>query len=133
MAKGIGDPQIVINNDVVGYKPNTVKFTMGFGERTSKTQSLGGGKTTVVHFENAETKLGKLSFDVHSKTGDYAGKTIQDFVQDIVDATDNNVISISDGEFSGIYTKMTLNNDPEITTGSDGSFMLEFTGMPMNK
>ncbi|KKK96854.1 hypothetical protein LCGC14_2658590, partial [marine sediment metagenome] len=64
MATGIAIVQVTVNNVNLAIVPNSAAYTEGIGEQTTRSQSAGGGSTESVFFDNAETKLSMVKFEL---------------------------------------------------------------------
>lgn len=116
--------QLLINNVVVPYVPNTFKFTEGFGEYKQRGAVVGSGRSEVVFSEDAESKLSKVMFELYPTAENIelarawkAGKS-------------SNVIEyIADGMQRTITTAAII-NDYENEIGADTTISLEWMGDP---
>ena len=57
-------PTVIINDETYTLVPNSFMYDGGEGEVVVRAASAGGGNTTSVHSQNAETQIGKCKFDV---------------------------------------------------------------------
>ena len=116
----ISTPALVINNVTFPYKPNSVSFTEGKAEYKIRTAAAGGTKTERVFSENIETAYGKVKGVFYTTS-----ENIEE-ARRLKDNKDTNVVQLVDGSFSRTFNKATVINDPEIPTGFEGEFELEF-------
>jgi len=118
--KKLVDPQIVINNIGIKVVPNSVKYTEGFGEQKSETQTAGGGIVEKVDSEDVSTTLSKITLQLMPTAENIA-------LARSLKAADSNVITVTDLEgFSRTFQNATLNNDFEVGLGADEIIDLEF-------
>ena len=66
--RALSTPQININNVNVRIVPNSLRYDGGEGEVNVRAASGGGNQIESVHTSNAETKIGKVMFDVFLDT-----------------------------------------------------------------
>lgn len=120
-------PGIAVNNIPIEIVPNSFKFVMGKGETNVRSASAGGGASRSIHTENAETKIGKMSWEMY--------------------VTDDNIELIS-GWKANIGTNfvsaqqpvtnpksggsMSMVNDPDFEASADGVVAVEFEGDPLS-
>lgn len=125
MSKNVlSDPTVRINNQNYQIVPNTLRVVRGLGESEVKPQSAGDGNVEMVHSENVETKIGKITFSVYTTDDQInALKTLKG-------NKNQNYVSISDANSSTILImkNAALVNDPEIGYSNDGQIELEFHG-----
>ena len=130
MAIAISNPSIRINDETISIVPNSVMVTLGGGEVNSRAASAGGNAIEIVHSSNAETKVGKINFDVYP-TPDAISK-ITTWQRSIGANTAQVVGNLSDGsQFSLTMDTASLINDPELELSADGVISLEFSGAPV--
>jgi len=112
---------VLIDNEIIAHKPNSVMVTLGVGERTVRTQVSGPNSVESIIAENAETRIGKFQLDLEN--------------------TPRNIINIerikSKGTVDAViygpgvtinYDGVALLNDPELSLSEDGDHTLEFGG-----
>lgn len=117
------NPQIVINDEPVAYVPNSFDFSDGYGDRTVRTQTTGGGNVEQVFTEDVETQLGRVKFTLISTTENI--EKITKWQQNI----DANAIELSaSGNFSRSFPRMTIMSEPPKPGGQDAQFDVEFQG-----
>lgn len=120
------DATLIINNEVVGIKPNSLSMTEGLGEADSRPQSVGGGRIEQVYSINLETAMSVVKFALRSTVENVAllrsWKTNRN--QNVIQV----VASNSDGDLSRTVTQALVSNDPEIPFGSDADIEVEMKG-----
>jgi len=128
MAKyALSKPSVIVNNNPVGILPNTCKIDEGEGETTVRTQSAGGGNVDLVITDNAEDKMGKVSFDVPNTTEaiELARSWKKNPGVNVVEVTGKT----PDGKnFSRVYNNASIVNNYEAELSADGKLSLEWVG-----
>lgn len=119
---GLSTPQVIVNDEVVAIKPNSLSYTEGRGERNVRTKSAGGGSTSVVVTRNAETETSMVKFVV--LTEDTSIETVLGWL----DLFDANRVEFSEGGLDRTVTQATVTNNPEVNIGESGEIEIEFTG-----
>jgi hypothetical protein len=119
-------PAISVNTIPIFIIPNSFKYTNGYGEVKVRSASGGGGASKSVHSENAEKKIGKMSFEMYNTVDALAylplwklntGSNMLGGIQKYVPP-----VSMSNAS---------LINDPEIDASADGKLKCEFEGDPI--
>lgn len=128
--QSLANPQININNVNIRIVPNSLRYDGGEGEVNVRTASAGGNSVESVHTSNAETKIGKVMFDVFLDT------ELDSFIALWKDDISANSISFSERFNNGTaitrsFDRMSLVNNVERNASSDGVTSLEFEGDPM--
>jgi len=123
----LSNPQVVLNNRVLGIVPNTFMFTSGRGEHTHRRASTGGNGTVAVFSENAETFKSKASFELFPTTDNF----------DVIDTAKlnkaNNTLVASENGKVFVFTNFVITNDPEFNTGNDATVSVEAEADPINE
>ena len=120
-------PGIVVNDVPIGIVPNSYKSTRGKGEINVRSESSGGGSSKSIHTENAETKIGKMSWDMYNTDENKAF-----FVQWKSQVGSNTIIASQSGMKPEAGQNMSLVNDPDWEGSSDGVVTFEFEGDPLS-
>lgn len=124
----ISVPSVTVNNNPYGISPNSAKYSPGYGESNMRAASNGGGSVSMVYSENAEGKVGKVSFDM------YCDDTARDLIKECKNNGNTNVVVLSQSGFNSIrLTGAALTNEPESELSADGNVTLEFKGAPIDK
>ena len=118
----LATPSIVVNDIVINYVPNSLKYTEGRGEQSVRTQAAGGNSVSFVYSQNAGTKFSSVKFDMYSSDANIA------LALGWKDNGFNNTISFVSDDFSRNMSNCAVVNDYEITLGLDGTFSLEWKG-----
>jgi hypothetical protein len=120
-------PTIIVNNETWQIVPNSFKYDDGEGEINVRSASTGGGRSTSVHAQNAETMIGKCSWDMFLTT-DLDGKIKE--LKEAIGA--NSVQAIQRGASGEAVTKSwdnaSLVNSIEREASADGVVSLEMEG-----
>lgn len=122
--KVLYNPEIVINNGQIVFKPNTVTFVLGKGETKVEALSAGGGFVETAHSVDVSTKISK--FKVMVETTDENITLIRQWKEII----GNMSITISDEEFHITFRNVSMINDPEIQVKSEPEIEVELHGDP---
>jgi hypothetical protein len=122
----ISTPSVIINNEVILIKPNSLKYTSGLGEFKVRTESAGGGEVQTVAAKDVSTQIGKLSFSLEPTTEN------ANLVRGWKSNFNNNAIEVvdTDSGFTGTFTNAVLVNDPEMALSSDGEISVEWQSDP---
>lgn len=125
--KTLSVPTVIVNDETIAIVPNSFTYDGGEGEVTVRAASAGGGNTTSVHSQNAETQIGKLKFDVFLVPG------LDSYIavwKENVGANRIQVIQRAPGGDSVTlsFDNMSLMNAVERTASADGVTSLEFEG-----
>ena len=120
----LSTPTIVVNEITIPVKPNSLKYTEGFGERKIRVESAGGARRNIVITEDVETQFSEFSFTVYTKTDSIAAH--RDWLERL---SANTVRWLEAGE-SRTITNATVTNNAEISSGVEGEFEVMFQGDP---
>ena len=130
MATILNDPivEFIRDNEVVLtalYKPNTVKYTEGRGERKSLPQTQGAGRRTNIKTRDITTEISKVSLEVYTTDNniDFSNRLNQ-----LYDAKATITIQLTESNVSIVFRDTNWTNDPEKSLDTEGTFMLEFEG-----
>lgn len=123
----ISVPGISVNNDPISIVPNSFKFTMGKGETTVRAASAGGGSVQSVHTEDAESKIGKMSWEMYVTT-----ETMKS-VSGWKNAIGANYVAAQQPASSPLSGgNMSMVNDPDFEASADGKVEIQFEGDPLS-
>jgi len=117
--------QLIVNNALVAYVPNSLKYSEGFGEYKLQAAAAGPGQSKTVFSEDAEQKMSKISFDLYPTANNITDSRAWKVAQS------NNLIQIVDA--AGIkrsFSNATLTNDFEVELQADGKISLEWMSDP---
>lgn len=123
-------PTVTINNDTMEITPNSVSYDGGEGQIMVMSVSAGGGVTRSVHAVNAETQIGKVTFDMKltedldAKIAIWKEDVGANSIQITQDAGNGNSITLS-------FDNMSLINDVSRNPTPDGNTTLEWQGDKM--
>lgn len=125
--KTLSVPTVIINNETFAIVPNSFKYDGGEGEVNVRAASAGGGNTTSVHSQNAETQIGKCMFDIFLNT------TTDPYIAIWKDAVGANSIQVIQRDAGGdsvtlSFDNMSLVNAVERDASADGVTSLEWAG-----
>lgn len=116
----IANPQIIINNEVVSYVPNSVTLTEGFGDRMVSVQTSGNGAVETVFAQNVETAFSIFKFALNSTTDN------ANIARVWAANNDGNLIQVSQTDFQRSLQNAAIINNYELALSQDGTFELEF-------
>ena len=124
MSIQLSDATVLVNDEVVGIIPNTLKYTEGFGEQKVRAMSIGGGAVEQVFSRDVESALSKITFDMPTTSENIAlARTWK--------ANGNlNVVQIAgktaEGDMTRTFTQAAMTGDPEIEISTEGVINVEF-------
>lgn len=121
---GLSTPQILVNNEVIGIKPNSFEYDEGFGERNVRTKSAGGASRQIVVTRNVETEKSTVKFVLF--TEDSSISVVRQWLNNI----DANVIQASDSGFNRTFNQAIITGNPTNGLGVDGEIPLEWESQP---
>lgn len=124
----VSKPSIKVNNNAIAVKPNSVKFTEGYGETTVETASLGGDEVEIVVSENAEDQKGMVTFDLPStiKNINAAKGWKRNIGGNVVELSGVN--KTTGEKLSRVFRKQSITNNYEPALASGGSFSTVWEG-----
>lgn len=124
-------PTIVINNETIKIVPNSFKYDGGEGEINVRSASEGGGASSSVHSENAETKIGMCSFemfltpDLDAKIAEWKESIGANAIQAVQRSQSGESVTLS-------WDNMSLASSVEREASADGVVPFDFKGDPMS-
>lgn len=131
MSKLMGNLRFILNNELIPYEPDSLNFDLGLGETKVSTACLGNGQVEICTAEDVTTKIGKVKLNIKAYDNGVNGKPIKQFLRELKENADSNVIQLLGTTFAGTMTKASLVNEPNIQTGSESVLDLEFQGQPI--
>jgi len=127
MAKQLNDVSIIVNNRVVAYTADSLKWRDGFGTYAVRNAVIGGGQTEQVFSKDLSTKMGSVSFSMPTTAENEALKRQWK-------ANDNNnvveLVGPPGSRFSKIFTQAAILEDPESNASTDGNIDVDFNSNP---
>jgi len=124
---GLSVPGISVNNIPISIVPNSYKYKLGKGETTVRAASSGGGAVQSVHTEDAEGKIGMMSFSM------YVTEKTEESVSSWKDNVGNNFINAQQpGSAPRNMGNASMTNDPDFEASADGVVEIEFQGDPLS-
>lgn len=120
-------PGIVVNNVPIKIVPNSFKFKMGKGEINVRAASSGGGGVESVHTEDAEDKIGMMSWSMYvdEETIKLVAGWKSNIGTNFIAAQQPNTAPLSG-------SKMSMTNDPDFEASADGVVEIIFKGNPLS-
>jgi hypothetical protein len=125
--RALSVPGIVVNDVPIGIVPNSYTSVRGKGEINVRAESTGGGSSRTVHTEDAETKVGKMKFDMYNTDENKAF-----FTQWKARIGANAIEASQPGMKPEVGQHMSLKNDPDWEGSADGVVPFEFEGDPLS-
>lgn len=122
----ITNPQININDELILYVPNSLKFTPNTAKTVVKSLTAGGNSAVTVHSKDVTESTSKVTFSV---------KATERIIQ-LISYWDSNIgknvieISSQNGELAYAFTGMSLEENVELEFGADSEVELTFLGDP---
>lgn len=120
---GLYSVKIQINDEDIFIKPNSLSFSDGFGEVTTRSVAAGNSLRNIAA-RNLETAQSMCKFTL----------LVEDDTPDKVREWKNNIggntINLSSANFTRSFTGMSISPEVEISIGSEGELELEFKGNP---
>lgn len=127
MATQLNDIAVFVNNQQVAYTADSLSWKDGFGEYSVRNAVVGGGQTEQVFAKDLSTKFGMVKFSMPSTAENEAFKRAWK-------ANDNkNVVELtgpSGSNFTKIFTRASILEDPETSAATDGNIEFEFRSNP---
>ena len=128
MGVQLANPTVSVNNDAVSIMPNSLAFTEGLGEQTTRAASGGGGNVEQIFAENIETNFSTIKFDIPATVANIA------LAREWKTSGNQNLVQVAGRTPEGIvtrtFTQAALLNNYEVALGSDTVISLEFTANP---
>lgn len=120
-------PGIAVNNTPIFIVPNSYKSKGGFGEINVRAASGGGGSVQSVHTEDAEGKIGEMSWEMYNTEENK--RLISEWKQNI----GTNIISAQQpGVAPESMGNASMVNDPDREGSADGVIEVQFKGDPLS-
>lgn len=122
----ISNAQININDELILYTPNSLKFTPNTAKTVVKSLTAGGDSAITVHSKDVSESMSKVTFSVK------ATDRIIELIPYWSSNTAKNVIEISssNGVLAYAFTGMSLEENTEMELGADKDIELTFLGDP---
>jgi hypothetical protein len=118
------NPSVEVNNVSVGILPNSIVYDEGLGEQVVRVFSAGGGNVQTAFANNVETNLGMVKFSLIPTS--YNVNLVRGWKTN----GNNNVVTLSDNEFTRTFRQAALTNRYEVGISVDGQIDVEFTTLP---
>lgn len=122
------DAAVIVNNESVGVKPNSVEFDEGRGEQKIRPVSIGEGKTEQVFANDLETNVAMVKFAIPSTVENIA------LALGWKNNKNRNVIQLAgrtdDGTMTRTFTQAALTANYKIPIGTEADIELEFMANP---
>lgn len=118
----LSSSSLVINNEVVEYKAETLEYDLGLGEVKSN-MVISGGRAKRIPGRDVSTEYATVKFDIQTT----------EFNRDQLVAwkrnNDTNAIELTDAKTGSVlvFANASLSNNPSVKEASDGVISVEFT------
>jgi hypothetical protein len=125
--KIISNPQIFINDELILYVPNSLKYVKNTAKTTIGSLTAGGASVATVHSTDVTEAQGKVVFSIKPTS-----RTIE-----LLDIWASNVqantieISSQNGDVAIAYSQMSLESVPDLEFGADKEIEVTFLGDPI--
>lgn len=121
----LNQPFVLIDNEVVKYQANSVKYKDGSGEVNTRALQLGGGATEPLHTPNGETMISEIMITLDATT---ENESLKDGLSLKKASGELFVLQIIEGDSARVFPKCMLVNHSEVGFGQDGTIELEIKG-----
>ena len=122
----LANPTVIVDNEVIEIRANTLRFKTGAGDTTTRTQQAGENVTTINNV-NAETKMGFVAFEMNTTSANLARKDRWLSAR----RTGGVTIEFFDEDNSYSFSGMFITTEPEASGGAEGVIPFEFSGNPV--
>ena len=127
MGTQLNDIIILVNNEQIAYTADSLSWKDGLGDSNTRNAVVGGGQVEPIFSQDLATKVGMVKFSMPS--------TIEsDGLKRTWKLNNNaNVVELvgpAGSSFSKIFTAAAIQDDPEVSAGTDGNVEIEFRGNP---
>jgi hypothetical protein len=116
------NPVTYINDAIVQYKPNSIKWHDGDGEKKVRTATTGGGNKTTLTTLDIESMRSMFSITIYSE------HTPIDTARAWKRSTSGVSIDMVDDNFSRSFTNCVVIGNIEFSAGIEGEFEVTFEG-----
>ncbi len=127
MATQLNDIVILVNNQQIGYAPDSLSWKDGFGDYAIRNAVVGGGQTEQIFSKDLGSKFGMVKFALPTTVENESLKRAWK-------SNDNNnvveLIGPTSGKFAKIFTQAAILEDPESNAATDGNIEIEFQANP---
>lgn len=124
--RALTNSQIIVNGITYTYVPNTLDVDPGRGEQDVKATGGGGGASETVYFENVESNIGCVKFELFTRAVNFTAYDLWKTLGNL------NVILVIDpkSNLSLTFTGMANTNLVSLPIGNDKTVPFEFKGDP---
>ena len=121
--RALSVPGLAVNNTPIEIVPNSYKYKGGFGEINVRAASAGGGASRTIHTEDAESKVGMMSWQM------YVTSETEELVSNWKQSIGSNFISAQQpGSAPRSMGNASMTNDPDFEANADGTVEIMFSG-----
>lgn len=123
MSIALNNIDVLVDGIPVSVQPNSVKYNDGDGEVTLRSQTA-GTTVEIVRSVNAETTIGMAGFTLLATVEN--AELLRRWRRDPIPHTVE--LSQLGANFRRAFRNMRVSNNPDVETGHDTSFDVEFMG-----
>lgn len=126
MTGALSNPTIEVNDQTIAIVPNSTSYKVGAGDVNVRTQSSGGGSTSTVITEDAETRISMVKFSLYVTDANAA--LIRGWQENRYSGGNTIKLSQRGLDVPLAFINMHVTTDPEYTVSADGTVEIEFMG-----
>ena len=128
MSTQIANATLIINNEPVAYIPNSLVWNEGLGEQKMRNATYGGGENEAVYSDDAETKVGKVMFELPTTIANVIATRQWKLNRN------NNVAQVlvnnADGTLTKTFSGAAILNSYDVPAGAETNIAIEFESKP---
>ena len=127
MASQLNDITLIVNNVVIAYTADSLKWRDGLGTYSVRNAVTGGGSTEQIFSKDLASKFGGVDFSMPTTEENEASKRAWKLNDN------NNVVELvgpAGSTFTKIFTLASILNDPESNAATDGDIGINFNSNP---
>jgi hypothetical protein len=122
--KIISNPQVLVNDELILFVPNSLKYIKNTAKTNVKSLTGGGNSVITVHSKDISEATGKVTFSIKATSRSielldiWANNTAENVIE----------ISSSNGDIALAFTGMSLEEIPDLEFGADAEIEVTFLG-----
>lgn len=124
MVRGLFNPTVELNDVALEIIPDSFAQKKGYGDKTVRIQTAGGGALGFVVTDNVATKKGMVKFSLSNNEEN------REIIRLAYNNPEGNTIRAYEGEIPDNYVSMFIVNEPEWGSGADTTTEIIFEGPP---
>ena len=129
MATILNNPTIMVNNNPIPLKSNSVSYSEGLGEQTLRVESTGGGNITQVYADNIEMKKSKIKFSMLPTITNIESVRQWKILANSNAITLSGIDNITKQTLTRTFASCALISNYDVNLTSDGDIEIEFEGV----